>query len=76
VLLQLDDAKSEIDLTIEARVQESLVNVRAKAKLEAEESLKLKVATARLNGERVVLRTEAGTTVVLGQNGEGSPAKE
>ena len=49
MLLQLDDAKREIDLTIEARVQESLVNVRAKAKLEAEESLKLKVTTARLN---------------------------
>ena len=47
VLLQLDDAKREIDLTIEARVQESLVNVRAKAKLEAEESLKLKVASAK-----------------------------
>ena len=49
MLLQLDDAKREIDLTIEAQVQESLVNVRAKAKLEAEESLKLKGTTARLN---------------------------
>ena len=41
---ELDDAKREIDLTIETRVQESLVAVRDKAKLEAEESLRLKVA--------------------------------
>ena len=47
MLLRLDDAKREMDLTIGARVQESLVNVRAKAKLEAEESLKLKVASAK-----------------------------
>ena len=47
VLLQLDDAKREMDLTIETRVQESLVNVRPKGKLEAEESLKLKVASAK-----------------------------
>ncbi|HMO15661.1 MAG TPA: DUF2130 domain-containing protein [Pirellulaceae bacterium] len=41
---ELDDAKREIDLTIEKRVEESLVAVRDKAKLEAEEGLKLKVA--------------------------------
>lgn len=41
---ELDDAKREIDLTIEKRVGESLTAVRAKAKLEAEEGLKLKVA--------------------------------
>jgi len=41
---ELDDAKREIDLTIETRVQESLVAVRNKAKAEAEDSLKLKVA--------------------------------
>lgn len=40
---ELDDAKREMDLTIEKRVQESLVTVRDKAKLEAEEGLKLKV---------------------------------
>lgn len=39
----LADAKREIELTIEKRVQESLVSVRDKAKLEAEEGLKLKV---------------------------------
>jgi len=41
---ELDDAKREMDLTIETRVQASLSTVRDKAKLEAEESLKLKVA--------------------------------
>lgn len=41
---ELDDAKREMDLTIEKRVEESLVAVRDKAKLEAEEGLKLKVA--------------------------------
>ena len=41
---ELDDAKREMDLTIEKKVQESLLAVRDKAKLEAEEGLKLKVA--------------------------------
>lgn len=41
---ELDDAKREMDLTIEKRVEESLIAVRDKAKLEAEEGLKLKVA--------------------------------
>ena len=41
---ELDDAKREMELTIEKRVEESLVAVRDKAKLEAEEGLKLKVA--------------------------------
>lgn len=41
---ELDDAKREMELTIEQRVQESLTAVRSKAKLEAEEGLKLKVA--------------------------------
>lgn len=41
---ELDDAKREMDLTIEKRVEESLVAVRDKAKLDAEEALKLKVA--------------------------------
>jgi len=40
---ELDDTKREFDLTIEKRVQESLGAVRDKAKLEAEEGLKLKV---------------------------------
>lgn len=41
---ELDDAKREMELTIEKRVQESLTATREQAKKEAEESLKLKVA--------------------------------
>jgi hypothetical protein len=41
---ELDEAKRELDLTIEKRVQDSLVEVRQKAKIEAEDGLKLKVA--------------------------------
>lgn len=41
---ELDDAKRELDLTVEKRVQESVNEVRLKAKTEAEEGLKLKVA--------------------------------
>src|SRR6266852_233243 len=40
---ELDDAKREIDLTIEKKVQESLVPLREKAKQEAEQGLQLKV---------------------------------
>jgi hypothetical protein len=41
---ELNDAKREVDLTVEKRVQESLSTVRDKARREAEEGLKLKVA--------------------------------
>ncbi|MFA5952548.1 MAG: DUF2130 domain-containing protein [Hyphomicrobium sp.] len=40
---ELDDAKREMDLTIERKVQESLSAVREKAKQEAEDGLKLRV---------------------------------
>ena len=40
---ELDDAKRELDLTVEKQVQDSLAAVRDKAKQEAEEGLKLKV---------------------------------
>lgn len=40
---ELDDAKRELELTVEKRVEESLGSVREKAKQEAEEGLKLKV---------------------------------
>ena len=40
---ELDDAKREVDLTVEKRVQISLSAVRAQATREAEEGLKLKV---------------------------------
>lgn len=41
---ELDDAKRELNLTVETRVNQSLATVRQKAKHEAEEELKLKVA--------------------------------
>lgn len=41
---ELDDAKRELDLTIEKRVQASVEEVRQKAKTEAEGVLKLKVS--------------------------------
>lgn len=40
---ELDDAKRELDLTVEKRVQANLTSEREKAKKEAEEELKLKV---------------------------------
>lgn len=40
---ELDDARREMDLTIEKRVQESLGEVKDRARKEAEESLKLRV---------------------------------
>ena len=40
---ELDDARRELELTVEKRVQSGLTEVRAQAKKEAEESLKLKV---------------------------------
>lgn len=41
---ELDDAKRELELTVEKRVQESLGTERTKAKKEAEQELNLKVA--------------------------------
>ena len=41
---ELDDAKRELELTVEKRVQASVEKVRKKAQQEAEEGLKLKVA--------------------------------
>ena len=41
---ELENAMSEMDLQIEARVQESLSHIRDKAKQEAEDALKLKVS--------------------------------
>ena len=40
---ELDDARRELDVTVEKKVQECLVAVRHKAKQEAEDALKLKV---------------------------------
>ncbi len=41
---ELDDAKRELELTVEKRVQASVGEIRQKAKQEAEDGLKLKVA--------------------------------
>lgn len=41
---ELDDARRELDLTVEKRVNSSLTEIRQKAKAEAEEGLRLKVA--------------------------------
>lgn len=43
---ELDDAKRELELTVEKRVQDGLSAIREQAKKEAEEALKLKVAEA------------------------------
>lgn len=40
---ELDDARRELELTVEKRVQDGLAEVRAQAKREAEDGLKLKV---------------------------------
>lgn len=40
---ELDDARRELELTVEKRVQDGLTEVRAQARKEAEEGLKLKV---------------------------------
>jgi hypothetical protein len=40
---ELDDAKRELELTVEKRVQEGLVEVRTQARREVEDGLKLKV---------------------------------
>jgi hypothetical protein len=40
---ELDDAKREVELTVEKRVQENLAAVRDKARMEAEDTLKSKV---------------------------------
>ena len=57
---ELDDAKRELDLTVEKRVQESVAEVRQKAKREAEEGLKLKV-TEKEDTNRLDAAQDRGT---------------
>jgi hypothetical protein len=71
---ELDDAKREVELTIEKRVQESLVVVRDKAKSEAEEGLKLKVsekeeqiASMQRQIEELKRRSEQGSQQLQGE---------
>jgi hypothetical protein len=62
---ELDDAKRELELTVETRVQESLTEVRSQAKQEAEDANNLKVkekdqaiATMQLQLEELKLKDE------------------
>jgi hypothetical protein len=71
---QLDDDRREMDLTIEKRIQESLVSVRDKAKLEAELALQLKVtekeeqiASMQRQIEELRRRAEQGSQQLQGE---------
>lgn len=70
----LDDAKRELDLTVEKRIQESLSVTRAEAKKEAEEGLKLKVmeaeqtiASMQTQIEELKRRAEQGSQQLQGE---------
>ncbi|MDE2366128.1 MAG: DUF2130 domain-containing protein, partial [Betaproteobacteria bacterium] len=71
---ELDDAKRELELTIETRVQHGLNAVRALARQEAEESLKLKVmekdqtiASMQQKIEELKRRAEQGSQQLQGE---------
>lgn len=71
---ELDDAKRELELTVEKRVQEGLGDVREKAKREAEEGLKLKVmekdqtiASMQQKIEELKQRAEQGSQQLQGE---------
>lgn len=71
---ELDDEKRELDLTIEKRVQNGLVEVRAKAKQEAEDGLKLKIAekdqtisSMQQKMEELVRKAEQGSQQLQGE---------
>ncbi len=71
---ELDDAKRELDLTIEKRVQDGLVEVRTKAKQEVEDSLKLKIAekdqtisSMQQKMEELVKKAEQGSQQLQGE---------
>jgi len=71
---ELDDAKRELDLTVEKKVQESLTVVRDKAKQEAEGVLKLKVlekeeqiASMQRQIEDLKRRAEQGSQQLQGE---------
>jgi len=71
---ELDDAKREMDLTIETRVQESLTKVRDQAKKDAEQELSLKVIekdqtidSMRKQIEELKRRAEQGSQQLQGE---------
>ncbi len=74
---ELDDAKRELDLTIEKRVQESIAVVRQKAKQEAEDGLRLKVtekeeqiASMQRQIEELKRKAEQGSQQLQGEASE------
>lgn len=71
---ELDDAKREIDLTVEKKVQASLGSVRDNAKLEAEEGMKLKllekeevIASMQRQVEELRRKAEQGSQQLQGE---------
>ncbi|MBR1031180.1 DUF2130 domain-containing protein [Bradyrhizobium liaoningense] len=71
---ELDDARREVELTVETKVQEALAAVRDKAKLDAEDSFKAKVAEkeAQIAGmnrqiEELRRRAEQGSQQLQGE---------
>lgn len=71
---ELDDAKRELELTVEKRVQDGLVEVRAKAKQDAEDGLKLKIAekdqtisSMQQKMEELVRKAEQGSQQLQGE---------
>jgi hypothetical protein len=71
---ELDDAKRELDLTVEKRVQEGLIATRDQAKKEVEEALKFKVmekeqtiASMQKQIEELKRRAEQGSQQLQGE---------
>lgn len=71
---ELDDAKRELELTVERRIQEGLFVTREQAKKEAEEGLKLKVmekeqtiASLQTQIEDLLRRVEQGSQQLQGE---------
>jgi hypothetical protein len=71
---ELDDARRELDLTVEKKVQASLVAVHAKAKLDAEEGLKAKlsekeqqVASMKIQIDDLRRKAEQGSQQLQGE---------
>ena len=71
---ELDDAKRELELTVEQRVHEALNEVRVRAKQEAEDGLKLKVmekdqtiASMQQKIEELMRKAEQGSQQLQGE---------
>src|ERR1019366_4968427 len=71
---ELDDARRELDLNVEKKVQESLAAVHAKAKLDAEEGLKAKlsekeqqVASMKIQIDDLRRKAEQGSQQLQGE---------